>query len=79
MSGIYVDFNKRKIVVAKEEGNDFEDTITWELACPEDVYNKYKTISNLQLNSDNKIRGINYWLLDSAITWFIENYENIRK
>lgn len=73
MSSIYADFNKKKIVKAKEEENEFEDTITWEPACPEDVYNKYKSISNLQLNSDNKIRGINYWLLESAISWFIQN------
>jgi hypothetical protein len=59
--------------VAKEEGNEFEDTITWNVACPADSYNKYKSISNLQLNADNTIRGINYWLLDSAISWFIEN------
>lgn len=73
MSSIYGEYNKKKIEVAKEEGNEFEDTITWQPACPEDSYNKYKSISNLQLNSDNTIRGINYWLLDSAIGWFIEN------
>jgi hypothetical protein len=76
MLNIYGDFNKKKIEIAKEEGNEFEDTITWNPACPEDSYNKYKTISNLQLNLDNTIRGINYWLLDSAIGWFIENQKS---
>ena len=73
MSKLYADFNKKKILDAKAQDNEFEDTITWEPACPEDKYNKYKSISNLQLNSDNKIRGINYWLLESANSWFIQN------
>jgi hypothetical protein len=73
MSNQYADFNKKKIVEAKAQDNEFEDTITWEPACPEDIYNKYKSISNLQLNANNTIRGINYWLLESAHSWFIQN------
>ena len=76
MSGEYIVFHRKNIIEAKYAGNEFEDTITWEPACPEDIYNKYKSISNLQLAKNNTIIKINYWLLSSAISWFVENKHN---
>ena len=70
MAENYAVFHAQKITKAADDGEEFEDPITWEPACPENNYNKYKTISNLQLKKNKKIHAINYWTIESANAWF---------
>ena len=72
MAEHYAVFHDQKITKAVDDGEEFEDPITWESACPENKYNKFKTISNLQLKKNKKIHAINYWTIESANAWFHE-------
>jgi hypothetical protein len=76
MSQYYANLHSTNIKKAKDDGEEFEDTITWEPACPDGILNKFESISNCQLKRDNTIHGINYWKIESAYSWFIANHHN---
>jgi hypothetical protein len=53
------------------------DIISLEQACPDDMYNKTQSISYLVLDVNKRPIKINYWKLESAKLYFIDN-KNIR-
>jgi len=76
MAEYYAKLHSMNIKKAKDDGEEFEDTITWEPACPDGILNKFESISNCQLKRDGTIHGINYWKINSAHSWFIANHNN---
>ena len=76
MAQYYVKLHSNHIKQAADKGEEFEDTITWEPACPNGILNKFESISNCQLKRDGTIHGINYWKINSAHSWFIANHHN---
>ena len=70
MSHNYATFHTNKLEKAP---NDFVDLITFDPACEDMKYNKFKSISCLRINMLNHPTKIYYWSLDSAIYYVLDH------
>lgn len=76
MSEHYAKFHIQKLERATSNNDTFTDLITYDDACPDDKYNKFKSISYLRIDKLNRPVKIYYWALKSAHQWVIENNKN---
>lgn len=66
----YTTFHTNKL---EKSPNDFVDLITFDPACEDMKYNKFKSISCLRINKLNHPTKIYYWSLDSAIYYVLDH------